>query len=136
MTNNQEDNMTDNQAYPGDRGDHDGRFPIADHPVAHHRDLPPDDVPEYVPLAGLPRARALLGKIESLTTPEIIPGMSAHAQAIATVELASATQLAALLDAIRLAPRIVQGDEEIELVNRARGMLGFPPLDASDVRVL
>ena len=47
--------------------------------------------------AGLGRARDLLAKAEDQAEPSKIPGMAAHAEALAAVEAAGAAQLSALV---------------------------------------
>lgn len=90
-------------------------------------------------LRGLPRAREILEhKIEGkgtrpgMNATPVLGAMSLHATAIATVELAAATQLAALADVLRLDQtdyEILLPDERNRIIDTARALLGLPPLE-------
>lgn len=83
------------------------------------------------PLTGIARAREVLGKLEANSSgrPDVFAGMAAHAAALATVELAAATQLSTLVALTRGDGWIhhFTPDERVEVLRRIRMMLGFDP---------
>lgn len=86
---------------------------------------------ETAPLAGLPLARDILGHIANIpiTSPaaaQSVAARAAHVSAIAAVELASATQLAALV-AVFDSTLHMTDEQGLELGNTIRAMIGFPP---------
>lgn len=77
------------------------------------------------PKVGIARAREVLARAENVD-PEYIPGMAAHAAAIAAVEQAAATQLIALTNVLAtLRPDDLPPAEHEALVTRIRTLTGL-----------
>jgi len=87
---------------------------------------------DQTPTRGLTRAREILAKADDVPlTPESAQAIMTRAmlaQAIATVELASATQLGALAAVIETDMRagVLTRDERDQITNTVRALLGLP----------